>query len=1134
MSVFITSAHSAQDLIPLLAERLSAPQADPFTPDVVVAPGQGMIDWLQENLSSCMGPHGIIANVHFWHPNEFNINATGQFAHSTTDAWDPSRLQWTLLEYLLTHPQHDIAPGFTEARRKLSFARRVAEMFSRYAIHRPEMIIQWSESHDTDGQLPLNSEQMWQPRLWRSIRELLGESPPERSHKFRHEKSSVHPVLLNGRLSLFGLESFSRSKVDLLRALGINKDIHVFHLTPIEDIVQKMRTSDRVISSLRRDMDLAREMSHPLLTSWSRSALESATLIASAAKDTMFVQPTKQQNVLDSLQNNLSTDNYSQSEESSKQLLSQCDGSIQIHRCHGATRQVEVLRDALLHILAADPSLTPRDILVICPDLERFSPIIEPVMSARMGVDGARLRAAIVDRSNATTSPVSAALDTILALAGGRCSSLEVLEALSIDPVRQKFDLDNDELSTISDWTTALKVQWGVSSDHRNKWGYPTEYEEGSWQWAIDRLVSGILIQSTETVETVPTLSSFDDISGSDIATIGKLHAFHRELTSLQQAAATPHTLNDWASIVSGVVDSFLSTAKEWTDYILDIRAVIGDMQRNAEDAPNAMFSSQELREYLSLMIPSLRGRPLKWADVVRVGSPSRFRGVPARVTAILGFDEDAFRGSRSGSDDILAMEPRLGERDSRFDEKLGLLTTLHSTSDCLVITCDGHDVNDNSEIPMPVLLEELKDAVTHAISTIPVGHRSHKPLIINHSRQAADSVNVALVSEHSAKNVTDFVEGPWSFDPSVASVVELISSIENEYDRESGQFGTPVLPPLAQDEISREIDLENLIASLRRPTDMFVSQRLGVMMPRDEVVTDPEVPLWPSPLEYGGLGRDILDSVTSGTSPQEWWSRRRLQGGLPLGVAADAVLEKLLGEIDLLMTAAQPFIQIPTSQLNVALEHTQRLQQSNEFEMKVVVTGTINVRNEYVVSLNFSKWHPRMRLQQWIYLAALTLRDPSIQWQSVIIARNDEKPSTSASAPVLPPTKVVQMSLQGDSPDDRRGNAQRIFALAHNIRLTALRVPIPLFERSSWFIKRSKSELERELSYDLDRPSHRLVYGNSSVNDLRAQPLIDGVDIPTSGSSRFEMYAELLTTTWDETVTESGASRAKKTRGRK
>ncbi len=51
-------------------------------------------------------------------------------------------------------------------------------------------------------------------------------------------------------------------------------------------------------------------------------------------------------------------------------LLEPDDDSIRVHACHGRGRQVEVLRDAVLHLLEDDPTLEPRDIIVMCPDIE--------------------------------------------------------------------------------------------------------------------------------------------------------------------------------------------------------------------------------------------------------------------------------------------------------------------------------------------------------------------------------------------------------------------------------------------------------------------------------------------------------------------------------------------------------------------------------------------------------------------------------------------------------------------------------------------------------------------------------------------------------------------------------------------
>jgi len=169
-------------------------------------------------------------------------------------------------------------------------------------------------------------------------------------------------------------------------------------------------------------------------------------------------------------------------------------------------------------------------------------------------------------------------------------------------------------------------------------------------------------------------------------------------------------------------------------------------------------------------------------------------------------------------------------------------------------------------------------------------------------------------------------------------------------------------------------------------------------------------------------------------------------------------------------------------------------------------------------LSLGFSKWHPRLRLQPWIELAALALHDPTRTWKAVVVARSNAK--TSPSDVVAPsPVKVVEFQLKGSSDGERMQSAVTVLRRALLIRRTALRVPVPLFERSSWLWQASKSVVEEELGYDLDRPAHRLVYGAVRLADLRSDKPIADVDPSTDGRSRFDLYADLLTSTWESTT---------------
>ena len=1119
MAIDVVSALSADKLLPLLAERLSKPLDDPFAPDILVVPGIGVADWIQEQLSLKFGSRGIVANTKFWLPNEFNAIVSASADHGVKIP-DATALQWVIFEYLSKKAVEgeEPAPGFGLAKRKLSFAKRVADLFDRYSVHRPEMIVDWNLGKDTDGAMPLSDNQKWQPILWREIQQIIGEFGSQSENK---APSSLEIDWQRGRVTFFGLESFSRSKVQVLKSVRDHRDLQIFHLSPIDGVIPMFLSEDIIVDERRRGHDLTSRVSNPLLRSWGRTALECAALLSTIANTAKSIPSVHPETVLGALQDSLAHNDNHVSEDKPDDLLKQSDGTIQIHLCHGPTRQVEVLRDALLHIMKTDPSIKPRDILVLCSDLEKYSPLIEPVMGAGLGPDKKKLPISIIEKSNVTATPVAVGVDAVLSLAAGRCSVLEVLETISLEPIRLKFGFQDDELLAISGWVNQLNVKWGIDSQHRSSWNYSKDFEDGTWQLAVDRLAAGMMIQSEKIEEHFPGVTAFDDVSGSNIETIGKLFAFYDVLKKVQKAAQDAHTSQEWAVILRNLLDDFIAVSREEKQHLLDAFRIVSQLEVAAVSAPIASFSLIEFRQFVSESLPSVRGSALKWADVVRVASPNRLRGVSARVIAYLGFDEDAFKGRNSGGDDILASDPRIGERDLRADERLGLLTTIHSASEYLVVTCNGHDVNKNTEIPLAVPMEEFKDAIALSISTIPKDRRQNKPVLINHSRQLADRVNVALNPDSSEKNVQQLIgEGEaWTFDHAAVGVVEQIAHPLAPDGQFIDGFGYSVLPPPMEKEIRTEVDINDLFEAIRRPVDVFVNQRLGVVLPGEENGIDDEFPLWPDGLAYSQIGRELIEAIRSGETAEQWKKRKHLSGGLPLGALADEVWVKVEGEVSAMLTAAAEALTQKPTQVPVSLT-------INDQELASVGQGELRVRDivrtygDTILAVNYATWGRRMRVLPWLQMAALTLENPAVNWKVVIIAKAPKANSKAKEPPLQKLCVLEEFVFAGKTSEDREIAARRVLDFGNTIRNRARIVPLPLFERSSWITEKSATDQKAELGYDLQRPSHALIFSGRDLDDLKSDPLIEGVDtdLPMS-TSRYEAYAKLLSNIWSQTV---------------
>ena len=165
--------------------------------------------------------------------------------------------------------------------------------------------------------------------------------------------------------------------------------------------------------------------------------------------------------------------------------LADDDRSVQVHACHGRTRQVEVLREVVVGLLADDPTLEPRDVLVMCPDVETFAPIIAATFAIGAEDDAAhpaaRLRVRLADRALRQTNALLAVLSQLLELGTARLTASQVLDLAGSPAVRQRFGFDDDELERLRDWTVGAGVRWGLDAEHRATWQLG-DVEQGSWR----------------------------------------------------------------------------------------------------------------------------------------------------------------------------------------------------------------------------------------------------------------------------------------------------------------------------------------------------------------------------------------------------------------------------------------------------------------------------------------------------------------------------------------------------------------------------------------------------------------------------------------------------------------------------
>src|SRR5687768_9697666 len=131
----------ADGLINALRDLLATAPADPFAREIVAVPTRGMERWLTQQLSNALG---ICANVDFPFPRRLTGAAVAAASgiEPEHDPWLPERLVWPLLEVVEASLHEPWLAALAEHPRARRFAgvRHLANLFDRYANHRPELL----------------------------------------------------------------------------------------------------------------------------------------------------------------------------------------------------------------------------------------------------------------------------------------------------------------------------------------------------------------------------------------------------------------------------------------------------------------------------------------------------------------------------------------------------------------------------------------------------------------------------------------------------------------------------------------------------------------------------------------------------------------------------------------------------------------------------------------------------------------------------------------------------------------------------------------------------------------------------------------------------------------------------------
>ena len=831
----------------------------------------------------------------------------------------------------LAHYLHD-----ADALMRFDLARRIAALLDQLLTYRSDWLATWSAGRSVlqgaaDAGAMAPADEAWQAALWRRCSdELAAQSPPplDLLTRFGQVLDAAHkPAGLPDQAHVFALPTMPPLHIDLLHKMGRHLDLHVYVLNPCREYWFELVAPRQLSHLAARGSAQGHEVGNRLLATWGRQTQSHIDSLIDGGGDTVLddshFEPHPGSSLLAQWQNSV----LDLTELAAGSVaLADDDRSIELHVCHSLTRELEALADHLLGLFSAAQSsgqpLPASQVLVVTPDIEAAAPLIDAVFSTLSA--SRRIPYTVTGRARSHSGGPAGVLLSLLDLARSRCSASQVLAVLQQPPVARRFGLDDEQLPRVRAAMQASGMRWGLNSAHRASHGVPGGSRHTLGE-GLARLFLGYACPDTVNQPfngLLPTAHA----EGSQAGWLGALQAFIDALAGLHHALAQPRPPSAWEGLLLGVLDDFMQAQGDELDEMRELRTLVHELISTMQRGSTTQaVAAPVLRAALQQLLddPARGGVP---TGRVTFSAISSLRNLPYAVVCAIGLNDGAFPSAdRPQEFDLMARQPRRGDRQRRSDERNLFLDLLLAARHSVYLSHSGRSVRDNAPLPPSVLVSELLDVLVPAIACDPdspaalAGARQR--LVVEHPLQAfalesftpgaeprirSHDEGLAQALRASLRTAAEGVPPPARSQHTGAQRTAQdadADAADSDADDDSIFEAEPLAPffsaPLpAPDAPWRDVPLARLAEFLRNPCRSLLRRRLGLALARDEDLLPDDEPLLPDWPGRTALAERLLPALLRGEDATTVAALARAGTEWPGGAVGEALLTDELARL--------------------------------------------------------------------------------------------------------------------------------------------------------------------------------------------------------------------------------------------
>ncbi|MFP3019171.1 MAG: exodeoxyribonuclease V subunit gamma [Arsenophonus sp.] len=903
------------------------PLTNPFEKEIILVQNSNISKWLQIELAKNLG---IAANISFpLLPNFIwkiftlvlsDIPKKNSFTKGEI-FWKlmkilPLLLEETEFQQLKAYLNDDI-----EKTKLYQLSNRIADLFDQYLVYRPEWLEIWSKKELIKG---LSDNQKWQKRLWLSLIEYTKKNNQPKWHLANiyenfiqnlHSNASSH-IRFPKRIFIYGITALPPVYLKVLNSLSQYIDIHLMITNPCRyywggiqsytfltkvDRYNLNGCQNQYINSCLKNKKLPDSifnkqveqfLTNPLLDSWGKIGSDNLYFLSQlkeAKKIDYFVDLESdcllhqiQRDILnleDHTQVGITEEDYNNS--FSKRQLSKQDKSLTFHLCHSPYREVEVLKDYLLGLFEEYKTLTPKDIIIMLPDIDSYTPYIKAVFSHISGKY--YLPFSISNQKSNQVYPILQVFISLLDLPKNRFTTEQVLALLEVPELARRFSIYDDELILLRRWINESGIRWGLNDENIAMLKLPI-IEQNTWIFGLNRMFLGYMMNNNK--GTWNKIFPYDECIGLSAKLAGQLAIFIDSLINWKTILNQEKKLSEWLPLCKCLLDSFFETNEKNESTFMFIlqkwkKIIKNGILANYEGIIPLSIIRNELARFFNnkKINQSFLGGGINFCNIIPISS------IPFKVVCLLGMNYEIYPRSIPPLEfNLMNEQPQRGDIKYRDNDRYLFLEALNSASQSFYLSYIGHSIHNNQLQNPSFLVSELLNYIIQSFCL-----EGDECLNLDSS---ANNVKEHLLIKHTRVPFSIENYSPDSIHQSYST--EWLSATKKQSNSEI-EFSTPLSPMI---EHNNEILLEKLLSFYRHPIRSFFQQRLKVNFLNERIQLQENEPFIVNNLQQYKFNEKLLNAIIYEESLEELLTTFLGTGGLPVKYFGKIYLERQIQDM--------------------------------------------------------------------------------------------------------------------------------------------------------------------------------------------------------------------------------------------